>query len=116
MKRNYKFEKSTNKSSFFLDNVKQIHDAMKQEGCPVDIEYDGPYAEVLLPAGFLSKLKGADQPKLATIVWNITEPDIPAWNIIVYNPNGKKVATVADEDKAVDALLDLYEKAAPKKK
>ena len=30
--------------------------------------------------------------------------------------NGKKVATVADEDKAVDALLDLYEKAAPKKK
>lgn len=111
LNRTRKFEKATNKASSFLDDVKRIHDGMKQAKCPVDIEYDGPYAEVLLPSGFISKLKGKQKQKLATVVWNVTDPTVPSWNMTIFSADGNKVATTANIDGVIDTLLDVYEDA-----
>lgn len=109
-----KFEKANNKAAAFFSDIKDIHDLMKSNKKPVDIDYDGPYAEVKLPAGFLSR---KDQEPFATIVWNIMMDDGPRWNMTVYSTsdgNHKKVGTFNDVNAVAEKLSSLYDRVASK--
>lgn len=115
---NYRRFESINKSKLepILNKLKDIHDQMKSEGCPIDIEYDGAYADVFIAASFVKKVKAAfswrtDEP-FATITWNAQgNVSSAGWNMSVWDcHSNKSLKEVIDEDKIVDFLLDLYPK------
>ena len=115
MKRIRKFEKVSNNIDSFYKDVKNIHQGMKDEGCPVDIEYSGAFADVLFPSNLLSRFKGSVPKTLATIVWNVTEKKPIAWNMTVFS-NGEELGTTNKIDDVIDILVEVYKKFASKKK
>lgn len=112
---NYRrFEKVTSNVTNVLNPLKEIHDQMKSEGCPIDIEYSGADADVFVAANFVARVKAflkwrPDEP-FAKITWN-TYGNEQGWNMSVWDcHSNKSLKEVLDEDKIVDFLLDLYPK------
>lgn len=116
---NYRRFESINKSKIehVLGYLKDIHDQMKNEGCPIDIEYDGVYADIFIAASFAKKVKAyfswrTDEP-FAAITWNNDggKQRSHGWNMSVWDCHSdKSLEEVIDTDKIVNFLLDLYPK------
>lgn len=115
---NYRRFESINKSKLepILNDLKDIHDQMKSEGCPIDIEYDGAYADIFIAANFAKKVKAffswrTDEP-FATITWNTYgNASNAGHNMSVWDSHSdKSLEEVIDTDKIVNFLLDLYPK------
>lgn len=99
LNRTRKFEKTIDNSKSMFKVIKTIHDGLKDAARPVDIEYDGPSADVLLK-------DGKDTVKIATIVLE-PNPESGINSIKIFR-NGKSVKA-ADSDEAVDKLAKIYD-------
>lgn len=99
LNRTRKFEKTIDNSKSMFKVIKTIHDSLKDAARPVDIEYDGPSADVLLK-------DGKDTVKIATIVLE-PNPESGINSIKIFR-NGKSVKA-ANPDEAVDKLVKIYD-------
>lgn len=98
LNRTIKFEKTIDNSKNMFKLIKTIHDGLKDSARPVDIEYDGPSADVILK-------DGKDVVKIATIILAPTESGLKS---IKISHNGK-LTTAKNVNDAIKKLADIYD-------
>lgn len=109
-------EKATNNAQSLFSDIKEIHDLMKNQNYPIDIEYDGPYAEISLPSNILKRLSGNTNPRFATITWDVKDDeDGVHWNMNLFL-NQKKVLSTIKKNEIVNKLIDAIKKMQSAKK